>query len=52
MAQGSSGRTVKIGDQPVEVETLSEKELLLYILLALTELRDMKELELSSTDIG
>ena len=38
MAQGSSKPTVEIGGQPVEVETVDEKDLLAEILQTLQEL--------------
>jgi hypothetical protein len=44
MAQGSSKPTVTIDGQPVEVETTTEKELLVAILEKLTEILEFMEL--------
>jgi hypothetical protein len=44
MAQGSSSRTVKIGDQPVSVEDVDVKDLLIALLNELQELKETVQL--------
>lgn len=50
MTQGSTRPTVVIGDQPVEVDDVEVKDLLIEILFVLREIRDFSEIQMNQSE--